>query len=113
MKKNLILLSVILFLTGCYWSTSLLGPASGIANGKVAQSAISTSVNYAVKSQTGKFPIEHAADYADKKNKKEIKKVNCVSFLEKTSKEFCKVIEDRYVKIKASINKHSKIKRLD
>ena len=68
MKKLLSIVSI-LFLTGCYGSASLIGPASGVASGKVAQSALTTSLSYAVKDKTGKFPVEHAKNYAKEKNK--------------------------------------------
>ncbi len=113
MKKKLLLVTALVFLNGCYGSATLIGPASGIASGKVAQSAISTTVSYAIKNKTGKSPIEHAATYAETNSKKKQKTIKCVSFLENTSKEFCSLIEDRFVKIQNSINKSSKIKKLD
>ncbi len=49
------------FLSGCYTNSLVyVGPAAtGIVQGRTAESLISTSVNYAVKKQTGKSPIEH------------------------------------------------------
>ena len=53
-----------------------VGPAAtGVVHGKTAESLITTSVNYAVKKQTGKSPIEHVltkqqiATYESKKKK--------------------------------------------
>ena len=44
-----------LFVTGCAETMALLGPAStSIGGGNVAQSALSTAVNYGVKKQTKK-----------------------------------------------------------
>ena len=59
--RNLIgLLLLGLFLSGCYTNSLVyVGPVTGIAQGKTAESLISTSINYTVKKQTGKSPIEH------------------------------------------------------
>ena len=46
------------FLTGCYSSSlTMVGPATGVASGKVGESAITSSFNYVVKKQTGKSAI--------------------------------------------------------
>ena len=60
MKKILVLLFFGLFLTGCYSSSlTMVGPATGVASGKVTETAVSSSLNYAVKKQTGKTAAEH------------------------------------------------------
>ena len=60
MKRILVLLFFGLFLTGCYSnSLTMVGPATGVASGKVTESALSSSFNYAVKKQTGKSAPEH------------------------------------------------------
>ena len=76
--RNLISLLLLgLFLSGCYTNSLVyVGPAAtGIVQGRTAESLITTSVNYAVKKQTGKSPIEHVLTreqitaYESKKNK--------------------------------------------
>ena len=59
--RNLIgLLLLGLFLSGCYTSSLVyIGPATGVVHGRTIETLVSTSVNYAVKKQTGKSPIEH------------------------------------------------------
>ena len=76
MRNLTSLLLLGLFLSGCYTSTLVyVGPATGIVQGRTAESLISTSVNYAVKRQTGKSPIEYVltkrqiATYESKKKK--------------------------------------------
>jgi len=76
MRKSLGLLFLGLFLSGCYASSlTMVGPATGVASGKVSETAISTSINYMVKKQTGKTPIEHVLSegqikvYEEKKSK--------------------------------------------
>ena len=60
MNRILILLFFGIFLTGCYSnSLTMVGPATGVASGKVTESALSSSFNYAVKKQTGKSATEH------------------------------------------------------
>ena len=75
--RNLIgLLLLGLFLSGCYTNSLVyVGPATGVIQGRTAETLVSTSVNYAVKKQTGKSPIEHIltkeqiATYESKKKK--------------------------------------------
>ena len=76
MRKSLGLLFLGLFLSGCYTSSlTVVGPATGFASGKFSETAVSTSLNYMVKQQTGKTPIEHVLtenqikSYESKKSK--------------------------------------------
>ena len=134
MKKILGLLLGLSLLTGCVESLALLGPTSTTAatGGNIAQSAFSSAVNYGVKKQTGKSPMEHALAYADEINP-EKKKEPCLSFVEQTNSEICtivkkqleltkskilmrskeKSIKDLTSSLKTNINKKSKIKYLD
>ncbi len=133
MKKILGLLLGLLILTGCAESLALLGPTStAVTGGNIAQSAFSSAVNYGVKKQTGKSPVEHAIAYAEEINP-EKKKEPCLSFAEKTNSEICtivkkqleltkskilmrskeKSIKDLTSSLKHNINKKSQIKYLD
>ena len=133
MKKILGLLLGLTLLTGCVESLALLGPtAPAVTGGNIAQSAFSSAVNYSVKKQTGKSPMEHAIAYAEEVNP-EKKKEPCLSFAEKTNSEICaivkkqlelskskilmrskeKSIKDLTSSLKPYINKKSKIKYLD
>ena len=133
MKKTLGLLLGLFLLTGCAESLALLAPTStAVTGGNIAQSAFSSAVNYGVKKQTGKSPMEHALAYADEINP-EKKKEPCLSFVEQTNSEICtivkkqleltkskilmrskeKSIKDLTSSLKTNINKKSKIKYLD
>ena len=133
MKKILGLLLGLALLTGCVESLALLGPSStAITGGNIAQSAFSSTVNYGVKKQTGKSPMEHAIAYAEEINP-EKKKEPCLSFAEKTNSEICAIvkkqlqitkskilkkstaetIKDLTSSLQPNINKKSKIKYLD
>ena len=133
MKKILGCLLGFTLMTGCAESLALLGPTSTAATGgNIAQSAFSSAVNYGVKKQTGKSPMEHAIAYAEEVNP-EKKKEPCLSFVEKTNSEICaivkkqlelskskilmrskeKSIKDLTSSLKLNINKKSKIKYLD
>jgi len=90
MKKILGLLVILLFLNGCAETVALLG--TGVSNGKIIQSSISSSVSYGVKKQTGKSPMEHAMAYAEKHNPDK-KKEPCLSFIEKTNSEICTIVK--------------------
>ncbi len=60
MRKTLSLLIFGLFLSGCYTnSLTMVGPATGVASGKLSETIASTSVNHIVKKETGKTPLEH------------------------------------------------------
>tara|TARA_B100000586_G_scaffold227576_1_gene175577 strand:+ start:1497 stop:1922 length:426 start_codon:yes stop_codon:yes gene_type:complete len=52
---------LLFFLSGCYQTSlaPMIGPATGVSQGRIAYSAVSTSVSYGVKHKTGKYPIEH------------------------------------------------------
>ena len=133
MKKILGFLLGFTLLTGCVETLALLGPTStAVTGGNIAQSAFSSAVNYGVKRQTGKTPLEHAIAYAEEVNP-EKKKEPCLSFAEKTNSEICaivkkqlelskskilmrskeKSIKDLTSSLKPYINKKSKIKYLD
>ena len=133
MKKILGFLVGFILLTGCVESLALLGPTStAVTGGNIAQSAVSSAVNYGVKKQTGKSPMEHAIAYAEELNPQK-KKEPCLSFAEKTNSEICVIVKkqleitkskilnkskERPIKdltssLQPNINKKSKIKYLD
>ena len=133
MKKILGFLLGFTLLTGCVETLALLGPTStAVTGGNIAQSAFSSAVNYGVKKQTGKSPMEHAMTYADEMNPQK-KKEPCLSFAEKTNSEICAIVkkqlkitksrilkkssersmEDLISSLKPNIIKKSKIKYLD
>ena len=120
-------------LSSCAESLALLGPTStAVTGGNIAQSALSSAVNYGVKKQTGKSAMEHAIAYAEEMNPQK-KKEPCLSFFEKTNSEICaivknqikitkskilKISKERYIKdltssLQPNIDKKSKIKYLD
>ena len=108
MKKILGLLLGLTLLTGCVESLALLGPSStAITGGNIAQSAFSSAVNYGVKKQTGKSPMEHAIAYAEEKNP-EKKKEPCLSFVEKTNSEICALLKKQLKLTKSKILAKSK-----
>ena len=108
MKKFLALLFAHMLLTGCAESLALLGPTSSAATGgNIAQSAFSSAVNYGVKRQTGKSPMEHAIAYAEEKNPQK-KKEPCISFVEKTNSEICAIVKKQLKLTKSKILEKSK-----
>ena len=108
MKKILGLLLGLILLTGCAESLALLGPTStAVTGGNVAQSALSTAVNYGVKKQTGKSAMEHMMTYAEQMKPKK-KKDACLSFAEKTNSEICAIVKKRLKITKSKILEKSK-----
>ena len=59
MRKSVALLISLFLLSGCFETSLVMGPAIGGAQGKLAQSSISTALSYGVKYKTGKYPIQH------------------------------------------------------
>ena len=133
MKKIFGFLIALILLTGCANSLTLLGPTStAVTGGNIAQTALSSTLNYGVKKQTGKSPMEHAMTYAEELNPHK-KKEPCLSFVEKTNSEICAIvkkqlkitklkflerskegsIKDLTSSLQHNINKKSKIKYLD
>ena len=112
MKKIFGLLLGLLLLTGCAESLALIGPTStAVSGGNIAQSAFSSAVNYGVKKQTGKSPMEHALAYAEEINP-EKKKKPCLSFAEKTNSEICAIVKKQLELTKSKIQMRSKEKSL-
>ena len=95
MKKTFYLFTLIFLLNGCVESIALLGSSvGGASSGKIAQSALQSSISYGVKKQTGKTPLGHALSYAEKNNP-ERKKETCLSFIERTRSEFCTIAKKK------------------
>ena len=112
MKKILGLLLTLTLLTGCAESLALLGPSStAVTGGNIAQSTFSSVVNYGVKKQTGKSPMEHAMAYAEEINPQK-KKEPCLSFVQKTNSEICAIVKKQLKITKSKILKKSKEKSL-
>jgi len=133
MQKIFVLLTTLSLLSGCAESLALLGPAStSVTGGNLAQSAVSSSISFGVKKQTGKSPMEHVMAYAEEHNPDK-KKEPCISFVEKTNSEICaivkkqldltkskflkistdKSIKDHTSSLQPSLDKKFKIKYLD
>ena len=117
MKKIFSLLFIMLLLSGCAETFALLGTtAGGASSGKIVQSSLHSAASYGIKKQTGKTPFGHALAYAEKNNP-ERKKDTCISFVEKTNSEICKIVKKQIsltkAKIQSSIDKKSKVKYLD
>ncbi len=95
MRKFLVLLTTMLLLSGCAESVAFLSSSiSGASSGKMLQSSLNSAVSYGVKHKTGKSPLEHAKAYAEKVNP-ESKKEKCISFIESTRSEFCKIAKEQ------------------
>ena len=129
MKKIFFLITSAFLLVGCVESIALLG--GGATNGKLIQSSLKSVASYGVKKQTGKTPLQHFL--SQNKEKKILKKENCLSFINKDL-EICKMVKKRIISnqveikekkfldkplkkttlsLQSSINEKSKIKYLD
>ena len=108
MKKIFTLLISTFLLVGCAETMVLLGPASSIiGGGNVVQSSVSSAINYGVKKQTGKSPMQHALAYAEEKNPNKEKK-SCISFIEKTNSEACAIAKKQVALAKIKVKKKVK-----
>ncbi len=109
MKRVLSLLITLIMLSGCAETLALLGPAStSVTGGNLAQSAVSSAINYGVKKKTGKSPMEHAVAYAEKHNP-EKKKTNCLAFLKSTESEICEAVKKNILETKKYFENKNKI----
>ena len=101
MKKILGLLIFGIFLTGCYAnSLTMVGPATGVASGKLSETATSTTINHIVKKKTGKTPFEHVLS---EKQIKSVEKAKEKISPCKPSNKLCSVLSQRIEKTRKQI----------
>ena len=68
--KIFFVIFILITLSGCIQTTSLLGPGVTIAtSGNIIQAGLQYGANTAVKNETGKDVLTHIKDSVDKKNK--------------------------------------------
>ena len=68
--KIFFITSGLIFLSGCFQTTSLLGPGLTVAtSGNVIQAGFQYGANSALKNETGKDVLTHIKDKVDEKNK--------------------------------------------
>ena len=103
MKKIFTLLASTLLLIGCVQSIALIGPASGVVSGDLAQSAIRSGLSYGIKKQTGKSPFEHALAHTKKADEKICKTID------KEKPKSCNVISRQLISAQAVIEKKNKV----
>ena len=104
MKKILILITSGFLLASCAETIALLGPATGVTNGKIVHSSLKSVASYGIKKQTGKTPLGHVLAYAEKKNPGK-EKEKCISFIEKTNSEACMIVNKQIDLTQAAIVK--------
>ena len=112
MRKLIGLLISLFLLPGCLETSLVMGPAIGGAQGKLAQSSVSTALSYGIKYKTGKYPIQHILK---KKKEKTVKTASLMGekILTKTdkikhnlvNKPEVKLIKANYETIKTKIAK--------
>ena len=75
MKKILLLLMCFIFLSGCFQSIALLGPAiGGASTGKIYQAGLSYGTNVIMLQATGKTTTEHMLGILNSKEANLLKK---------------------------------------
>ena len=73
--KKILLLVCFVFLSGCFQSIALLGPAiTGASTGKIYQAGLSYGTNMIMLQATGKTTSEHMLDILNSKEEKLLKK---------------------------------------
>ena len=69
LKISFVFFSLI-FLSGCFQSTALLGPSMTVATtGNVLQAGLQYGANTAIKNETGKNTLEHLQDAVESQSK--------------------------------------------
>ncbi len=67
--KTLFVIFILVILSGCIQTTSLLGPGITVATtGNVLQAGLQYGANTALKNETGKDVLTHIKDSVDEKN---------------------------------------------
>ena len=67
--KTLFVIFILVILSGCIQTTSLLGPGITVATtGNVLQAGLQYGANTALKNETGKDVLTHIKDTVDEKN---------------------------------------------
>ena len=101
MKRVILLLFFGMLLTGCYTSSlTVVGPATGVASGKISETAASSSLNYIVKKQTGKTPVEHVLSEKQIKTLETSKaRINPCN----KNKELCSILNTRVEKMQKQL----------
>ena len=75
MKKILLLLLCFVFLSGCFQSIALIGPAiTGASTGKIYQAGLSYGTNMIMEEITGKTTTEHMLGILNSKEANPLKK---------------------------------------
>ena len=75
---------ILTILSGCFQTTSLLGPGVTIATtGNVMQAGFQYGANTAIKNETGKDVLSHIKDKVDEQNKEKKFYVQLKELLEK------------------------------
>ena len=68
--KTFFVIFILVILSGCIQTTSLLGPGITVATtGNVLQAGLQYGANTALKKETGKDVLTHIKDSVDEKNK--------------------------------------------
>ena len=82
LKLFFILFSLI-FLTGCFQTTALLGPGvTAISTGNVLQAGLQYGANTAIKNETGKYPLTHIKETVEETNNQKQLSVDIINFIE-------------------------------
>ena len=90
LKKMIISVFAMCFLTGCLQNTAFLGPAVTVAStGNVYQAGLSYGSSHAIKKMTGKTPTENVKSFLDSNN---------TTVNEEVHNEFFLLVKDKIVK---------------
>ena len=81
--KIFFITSCLIFLSGCFQTTSLIGPGVTVATtGNVFQAGLQYGANTALKNETGKDVLAHIKDKVDDKHKEKKLHVKLKKILE-------------------------------
>ena len=73
----------LVFLSGCFQTTALLGPGVTVAtSGNVLQAGLQYGANTAVKNETGEYPLEYIKNSVEEKNNQKKFYVDFKNFFE-------------------------------
>ena len=82
--KTFFVIFILVILSGCIQTTSLLGPGITVAtSGNVLQAGLQYGANTALKNETGKDVLTHIKDAVDEKNEEKKLYVKLKQLIEK------------------------------
>ena len=105
MARYLLIIYFFLCITGCYQSSSLVGPVYTLSStGNISQATLTFGFNKIIEKNTGKTSLEYASNYLKSEIKEENKKIKKESLTIK-NKELVELVNNHLLRTKKILSK--------